>query len=160
MHGTTTDPLTYPHPVTPKPGELTEVASRHPVAAAGAAVPAQPREHLPDRAPGGWAVVDTGIGTDQTKATWDAVLSGPLKGAKITQFIVTHSRSRPHRSRRLARGAFQVSAGDDADRILPRPVPSDSPHRGSRCRIRPSSIVFTASARKASTPCSAAARTT
>ena len=26
MHGSAKDPLTYPHPVTPKPGELTEVA--------------------------------------------------------------------------------------------------------------------------------------
>ena len=91
MHGTATDPLTYPHPVTPKPGELTEVAPG--ILWLRLALPFQLNHvniYLIEH-DGGWAVVDTGIGTDQTKATWDAVLSGPLKGAKLTRLIVTHS---------------------------------------------------------------------
>jgi len=40
---------------------------------------------------GGWTVVDTGIGTDQTKATWEAVFAGPLAGQRVTRLIVTHS---------------------------------------------------------------------
>jgi glyoxylase-like metal-dependent hydrolase (beta-lactamase superfamily II) len=38
----------------------------------------------------GWAAVDTGLGTDQTKAAWDALLSGPLRGAKLSRIICTH----------------------------------------------------------------------
>src|SRR5262245_56270251 len=91
MHGTATDPLVYPHPVTPKPGELTEVAPG--ILWLRLALPFQ-LNHVNIYLiahEGGWAVVDTGIGTDQTKATWDAVLSGPLKGAKVTRLIITHS---------------------------------------------------------------------
>ncbi len=91
MHGAATDPLVYPHPVTPKPGELTEVAPG--ILWLRLALPFQLNHvniYLIEHE-GGWAVVDTGIGTDQTKATWDAVFAGPLKGAKITRLIVTHS---------------------------------------------------------------------
>ena len=38
----------------------------------------------------GWAAVDTGLGTDETKAAWDALLSGPLRGAKLSRIICTH----------------------------------------------------------------------
>jgi len=39
---------------------------------------------------GGWAVLDTGIASGQTRAVWDALFSGPLAGSRITRLIVTH----------------------------------------------------------------------
>lgn len=90
MHGMT-DPLVYPFATTPQPGEITEI--RPGILWLRLALPFQLNhvnvyliEHQ-----GGWAVIDTGIGTDQTKAAWDAVLSGPLRGKPITRLIVTHS---------------------------------------------------------------------
>ena len=38
----------------------------------------------------GWAVLDTGIGNDPTKAVWRALLAGPLAGRRLTRLIVTH----------------------------------------------------------------------
>ena len=38
----------------------------------------------------GWAILDTGIGNDQTRAIWDALASGPLRGRRFTRLIVTH----------------------------------------------------------------------
>ncbi len=39
---------------------------------------------------GGWAVLDTGLGTEACRAGWDAVLTGPLAGERLTRMIVTH----------------------------------------------------------------------
>ena len=38
----------------------------------------------------GYAAVDTGIADDRTKEAWHALLSGPLKGKRLTRLIVTH----------------------------------------------------------------------
>jgi len=38
----------------------------------------------------GWAVLDTGIGDDTTREVWQALLSGPLAGRRITRLIVSH----------------------------------------------------------------------
>jgi glyoxylase-like metal-dependent hydrolase (beta-lactamase superfamily II) len=38
----------------------------------------------------GWAVVDAGINNAATKAAWDALVAGPLKGRRLTRLIVTH----------------------------------------------------------------------
>jgi glyoxylase-like metal-dependent hydrolase (beta-lactamase superfamily II) len=38
----------------------------------------------------GWAVLDTGIGNDATRAIWEALASGPLAGRRLTRLIVTH----------------------------------------------------------------------
>ena len=38
----------------------------------------------------GYAAVDTGIADDRTKAAWQALLAGPLKGRRLTRLIVTH----------------------------------------------------------------------
>lgn len=38
----------------------------------------------------GWAVLDTGIGNDATRAIWDAMVEGPLAGRRLTRLIVTH----------------------------------------------------------------------
>ena len=39
---------------------------------------------------GGWAVLDTGLGTEACRAAWEAILAGPLKGQRLTSIIVTH----------------------------------------------------------------------
>jgi glyoxylase-like metal-dependent hydrolase (beta-lactamase superfamily II) len=39
---------------------------------------------------GGWMVLDTGLDTDDCRAGWDAVLSGPLKGIRLSRMLVTH----------------------------------------------------------------------
>ena len=38
----------------------------------------------------GWAVLDTGIGNIQTRAIWENLVRGPLRGRKLTRLIVTH----------------------------------------------------------------------
>jgi len=38
----------------------------------------------------GWAVLDTGIDDDRTRDVWQALLSGPLAGRRITRLIVSH----------------------------------------------------------------------
>lgn len=39
---------------------------------------------------GGWAVLDTGIGNQETKEVWERLLAGPLAGRKLTRLVVTH----------------------------------------------------------------------
>jgi glyoxylase-like metal-dependent hydrolase (beta-lactamase superfamily II) len=39
---------------------------------------------------GGWAVLDTGLGTAECRAVWEAVLAGPFAGRRLTRMIVTH----------------------------------------------------------------------
>ncbi len=39
---------------------------------------------------GGWAVFDTGLGDERTRAAWEAVFAGRLAGARVTRVIVTH----------------------------------------------------------------------
>jgi glyoxylase-like metal-dependent hydrolase (beta-lactamase superfamily II) len=39
---------------------------------------------------GGWAALDTGLGTETTKAAWDAAFAGPLHGQRLTRVICTH----------------------------------------------------------------------
>jgi glyoxylase-like metal-dependent hydrolase (beta-lactamase superfamily II) len=39
----------------------------------------------------GWAMVDTGIGNDDTIAAWTKLFDGPLKGKPISKVIVTHA---------------------------------------------------------------------
>jgi glyoxylase-like metal-dependent hydrolase (beta-lactamase superfamily II) len=38
----------------------------------------------------GWAIIDTGIANDKTRAIWEALVVGPLAGRKFTRLIVTH----------------------------------------------------------------------
>lgn len=38
----------------------------------------------------GYAAVDTGIADDRTKEAWQALLTGPLKGRRLTRLIITH----------------------------------------------------------------------
>lgn len=38
----------------------------------------------------GWTIVDTGMMTDQARAEWQALLSGPLGGKPVRRVVVTH----------------------------------------------------------------------
>lgn len=38
----------------------------------------------------GWVILDTGISNRETREAWQALLDGPLSGARITGLIVTH----------------------------------------------------------------------
>jgi glyoxylase-like metal-dependent hydrolase (beta-lactamase superfamily II) len=38
----------------------------------------------------GWAILDTGIADDATRAAWELLLAGPLAGWRFTKLIVTH----------------------------------------------------------------------
>ena len=90
MHGTT-ETLAYPFAETPNPGDIVDVAPG--VRWLRLALPFQLNHvniYLLEH-DGGWAVIDTGIGTDETKATWEKVFTGPLAGQKITRIVVTHS---------------------------------------------------------------------
>jgi glyoxylase-like metal-dependent hydrolase (beta-lactamase superfamily II) len=39
----------------------------------------------------GWAVLDAGISTDESRAAWEALMDGPLRGQRLTRVIVSHS---------------------------------------------------------------------
>ncbi len=38
----------------------------------------------------GWTVLDTGLGTDACRQTWEALLQGPLRGQRLSSMLVTH----------------------------------------------------------------------
>lgn len=38
----------------------------------------------------GWAIVDTGVGTEETKQVWSTVFSDAMSGAPVTHVIATH----------------------------------------------------------------------
>ena len=38
----------------------------------------------------GWAILDTGLTGDVTRATWLALVAGPLSGGRLTRLIVMH----------------------------------------------------------------------
>jgi glyoxylase-like metal-dependent hydrolase (beta-lactamase superfamily II) len=83
-------PLTTPYTSPPDPGRLIEIAP-------GVQWFRLPLPYRLDhvniyliRHDDGWAVLDTGLGTDACRAVWDAILSGPLDGQRLTSMIVTH----------------------------------------------------------------------
>jgi glyoxylase-like metal-dependent hydrolase (beta-lactamase superfamily II) len=39
---------------------------------------------------GGWTVLDTGLGSDECRAAWEAILAGPFAGRRLDRMIVTH----------------------------------------------------------------------
>ena len=39
---------------------------------------------------GGWAVFDTGLGNDVTRAAWEAVFAGALHGQRLTRIVCSH----------------------------------------------------------------------
>lgn len=86
----TNAPILFPHPEPPPPGGYVEVAPGL----------LWVRFRLPFQLnhvnvyliedDGGWAVLDTGIGNDETKAAWESLLAGPLAGRRITRVVCTH----------------------------------------------------------------------
>ena len=82
--------LTYPIPVAPAPGGLIDVAP-------GLRWLRLPLPYRLDHVniyllenEGGWSVLDTGLGTDESKAIWEAVVAGPLAGEGLKSLIVSH----------------------------------------------------------------------
>jgi glyoxylase-like metal-dependent hydrolase (beta-lactamase superfamily II) len=83
-------PLVYPMPEPPATGEVIEAAP----GILWARVPLPFRlDHInvyliDDGA--GWALLDTGIDNDATRALWHTLAAGPLAGRPLTRLIVTH----------------------------------------------------------------------
>jgi glyoxylase-like metal-dependent hydrolase (beta-lactamase superfamily II) len=82
--------LVFPHLQPPEPGKLIQVAP-------GVQWLRLPLPYRLDHVnvyliedEDGWTVLDTGLGTDACRAAWDAVLSGPMAGQRLTSMIVTH----------------------------------------------------------------------
>jgi glyoxylase-like metal-dependent hydrolase (beta-lactamase superfamily II) len=82
--------LIFPYLQPPEPGTLTEIAP-------GVMWLRLPLPYRLDhvniyliRDERGWTALDTGLGTDDCRAAWDAVLAGPLSGQSLTSMIVTH----------------------------------------------------------------------
>jgi glyoxylase-like metal-dependent hydrolase (beta-lactamase superfamily II) len=87
---TTDGALVYPVPEPPAAGRLLEIAP----GILWARVPLPFRldhinVYLIDDGDG-WAILDTGIGNDATRALWQALAAGPLAGRRLTRLIVTH----------------------------------------------------------------------
>jgi glyoxylase-like metal-dependent hydrolase (beta-lactamase superfamily II) len=87
---TATSALSFPHAQPPAPGSVTPIAP-------GVLWFRLPLPYRLDHVniylledAGGWAVLDTGLGTDACRAAWDAILAGPLAGQRLTRMIVTH----------------------------------------------------------------------
>lgn len=82
--------LHFPHAAPPAPGELTEVAPG--VLWFRLKLPFQLNHvniYLIEDA-GGWLALDTGLGTDDCRMGWDSILTGPLRGEKLSGMLVTH----------------------------------------------------------------------
>ena len=82
--------LVHPFPEAPKPGQVIEVAP----GILWARMPLPFRldhvnVYLIDDGDG-WAALDAGIGDETTRAAWEALLAGPLRGTRLTRLIVTH----------------------------------------------------------------------
>jgi len=82
--------LRFPFPVPPEIGEMSTVAPG--ILWLRLALPFRldhVNVYLLEDGPG-YAVVDTGIGDDATRAAWEALLAGPLQSRPLTRIIVTH----------------------------------------------------------------------
>ena len=82
--------LTFPIPVPPAPGTVTDVAP-------GIRWLRLPLPYRLDHVniylienEGGWTALDSGLGTDECKIAWLAALAGPLKGQNLKSLIVSH----------------------------------------------------------------------
>ena len=86
----TRDQLAYPFAAPPANGEVIEVAPG--ILWTRIALPFQLNHvniYMLDDGDG-WAVLDTGIDNDATRAAWEALAAGPLAGRRVTRLIVTH----------------------------------------------------------------------
>jgi glyoxylase-like metal-dependent hydrolase (beta-lactamase superfamily II) len=82
--------LTFPIPVAPTPGTVTDVAP-------GIRWLRLPLPYRLDHVniylienQGGWTALDSGLGTDECKDAWQAALAGPLRGQNLKSLIVSH----------------------------------------------------------------------
>jgi len=82
--------LTFPIPVPPAPGTVTDIAP-------GIRWLRLPLPYRLDHVniyliqnEGGWTALDSGLGTDECKQAWQAALAGPLKGQSLKSLIVSH----------------------------------------------------------------------
>ena len=82
--------LTFPIPVPPAPGSLTEIAP-------GIRWLRLPLPYRLDHVniylienESGWTALDSGLGDDPCKQAWEAALAGPLKGQGLKSLIVSH----------------------------------------------------------------------
>jgi glyoxylase-like metal-dependent hydrolase (beta-lactamase superfamily II) len=82
--------LTFPHAAPPELGEVTQIAQG--VLWFRLKLPFQLNHVniylLEDD--NGWMALDTGLGTDDCRVGWDSILSGPLKGERLSRMLVTH----------------------------------------------------------------------
>ncbi len=82
--------IAFPRPDPPAPGQVIELAPG--VLWARLALPFR-LNHVNIyliRDGAGWVAIDTGIADDATRAAWDALLSGPLRGEGLKALVVTH----------------------------------------------------------------------
>jgi glyoxylase-like metal-dependent hydrolase (beta-lactamase superfamily II) len=82
--------LTFPFPTPPAPGQAIEVAPG--ILWVRLVLPFR-LDHvnvylIEDGS--GWAVLDTGLDNETTRAAWEALLAGPLNGRALTRVLVTH----------------------------------------------------------------------
>lgn len=80
----------FPRPVAPEPGDPVEIAPG--ILWLRLPLPFQ-LDHVNVyllKEPSGWTLLDTGIGSSQTRALWEAILGGPLAGQTLTRILVTH----------------------------------------------------------------------
>ena len=81
--------LTFPHAAPPAPGEVTQVAPG--VLWFRLKLPFQLNHvNIYLIEDNGFLVLDTGLGTDECRIGWDSILTGPLRGEKLSQMLVTH----------------------------------------------------------------------
>lgn len=67
----------------------------------------------------GWTVVDVGMNADETRAAWEALLAGPMKGLRFSRILLTHHHPdhlglADWLSHRLGVGAWITPAARDA----------------------------------------------
>ena len=82
--------LTFPYPTPPEPGSVMEIAPG--ILWLRLALPYR-LDHvnvylIEDGA--GWAVLDTGLDDAATRAAWETLLAGALRGRPLTRVLVTH----------------------------------------------------------------------
>lgn len=83
-------PIAFPYAEPPETGQVQEIAPG--ILWARFALPFR-LNHVNIylvRGEHGWAAIDTGIGNDNSKAAWDALLTGPLAGTELEAVVATH----------------------------------------------------------------------